>query len=225
MLDMLLILQRRGQATARELAEQLEVSVRTVLRDVDALSEAGIPIYTLRGSGGGIALMDGFQTDLTGLAEDEARCLFLVGQPALAHCLGLADPTRRAAEKLLAALPAALAGQVGAISDWLLHDIEPWPRPQIPHRELARLGSCIRQQRVVELLLPDPPVITVQPLGLVLKAGAWWLVVTGGREQVAEVISLDRLRATRLTRRRFDPPTGFDLGRFWSLAGRSAVGG
>ncbi|MBK5332446.1 MAG: HTH domain-containing protein, partial [Ilumatobacteraceae bacterium] len=80
-LDMLLVLQRRGRLTAMQLADALEVSERTVLRDVEALGEAGVPIFTVQGAGGGIELMDGFQTHLTGLTTDEASSLFLVGQP------------------------------------------------------------------------------------------------------------------------------------------------
>lgn len=96
---MLLALQLRGRLTARELADALEVSERTILRDVEALSEAGVPIYTSRGSGGGIELIDGFQTRLTGLTVDEAECLFLVGQPQVAHRLGLGASTQRARNK------------------------------------------------------------------------------------------------------------------------------
>src|SRR4029077_13256502 len=107
-LDMLLVLQRRGQVTAQELADTLEVSERTILRDVEALSEAGVPIFTVRGSGGGIALMEGFQTRLTGLTTDEARSLFLVGQPQVAHRLGLGAPTRTARNKLLNAIAPTL---------------------------------------------------------------------------------------------------------------------
>src|SRR5437899_362421 len=106
---MLLLLQRRGRLTARELAAALEVSERTILRDVDALNEAGVPLVTSRGSGGGIELLDGFETRLTGLTPQEAECLFLVGQPQVAHRLGLAAPTRSAQHKLSNAVPQPLA--------------------------------------------------------------------------------------------------------------------
>jgi predicted DNA-binding transcriptional regulator YafY len=110
-LDMLLILQRRGRLTAGELGAALEVSQRTVLRDVEALSETGVPIYATRGAGGGIELMDGFQTRLTGLTQEEAECLFLVGQPQVAHRLGLGATVRSARAKLSSGLPPALAEQ------------------------------------------------------------------------------------------------------------------
>src|SRR4029450_9794705 len=103
-LDMLLVLQRRGGLTARELGAALEVSERTILRDVEALSEAGVPIYASRGSGGGIELMDGFETRLTGLTPQEAECLFLVGQPQVAHRLGPGGAAGRAGHKPRSAL-------------------------------------------------------------------------------------------------------------------------
>ena len=98
-LDMLLILQRRGRSTAAELAERLEVSERTILRDVEALGEAGVPILSIRGVGGGIELLDGFETRLTGLTEKEASAVFLAGTPEVAKRLGLAQPARRASQK------------------------------------------------------------------------------------------------------------------------------
>src|SRR5438270_13658102 len=124
-LDMLLLLQRRGRMTARELAETLEVSERTILRDIDACGEAGVPIVTMRGAGGGIELMDGFQTRLTGLTTGEAICLFLAGQPHVAHRLGLGAPTRTARNKLLTALPPGLAAEANRLSTWFLHDPDP----------------------------------------------------------------------------------------------------
>jgi predicted DNA-binding transcriptional regulator YafY len=212
-LDMLLVLQRRGRMTARELAEVLEVSERTILRDVEALSEAGAPIFTARGSGGGIELLDGFETRLTGLTTDEARCLFLVGQPQVAHRLGLGAPTLTVRNKLLTAIAPALAQEADDLTSWFLHDPDPWTGNRIPHGELRRLARSVHQHRQVELTISHSAPVTVQPLGLVLKAGSWHLVVTG--RAGAEAMCIDELRATRLTNRRFTPPTDFNLAEFW----------
>jgi predicted DNA-binding transcriptional regulator YafY len=214
-LDMLLVLQRRGQITARELAGTLEVSERTVLRDVEALSEAGVPIFTVRGSGGGIALMEGFQTRLTGLTTDEARSLFLVGQPQVAHRLGLGAPTRTARNKLLNAIAPTLSEEADQLASWFLNDPDPWAGNRIPHGELRRLGRSIQQHRRVEVTLGHEPLLTVRPLGLVLKAGSWNLIhVT---KDVVDVLCIDDLRATRLTNQFFIPPADFDLTEFWTL--------
>jgi predicted DNA-binding transcriptional regulator YafY len=212
-LDMLLMLQRRGRRTATELAEALEVSERTILRDVEALSEAGVPIFTVQGAGGGIELMDGFQTHLTGLTSDEARCLLLVGQPHVAHRLGLGAPTRTARNKLLAAVPPALAEEADGLSDWFLHDPDPWAGNHVAHGELRRLARSVQLRRRIELTIALEPAIVVRPLGLVLKAGSWHLVVAGSDTIV--VICIDELRATRMTTQVFAPPVGFDLTEFW----------
>jgi len=210
---MLLMLQRTGRATARELAGALEVSERTVLRDVEALSEAGAPIFTARGAGGGIELLDGFETRLTGLAPDEARCLFLIGQPQVAHRLGLGAPTRRARNKLLSALSAALAGEADGLSTWFLHDAAPWTGNRIPHGELRRLAHAVRQRRMVELTFASDPSSVAQPLGLVLKAGSWHLICAAGA--AIDVVCIDELRAARLTNHGFSAPEGFSLTEFW----------
>jgi predicted DNA-binding transcriptional regulator YafY len=211
---MLLVLQRRGRLTAGELAEALEVSERTILRDVEALSEAGVPIYTSRGSGGGIELMDGFETRLTGLTAEEAECLFLVGQPQVAHRLGLGASTQSARNKLANAVPAAFAEQPDSLSGWFLHDPDSWEGHLIPHGELRRIAASIRGRRRVELHIAHDPPVTVEPLGLVLKAGSWHLVT--GDHGSTSVICLDGLRATRLTRQRYEPPPGFSLSGCWT---------
>jgi predicted DNA-binding transcriptional regulator YafY len=213
LLDMLLVLQRRGRTTARELADTFEVSERTVLRDVEALSEAGVPIFTERGAGGGIELMDGFRTNLTGLTDSEAQTLFLVGQPQVAHRLGLDAPTRIVRNKLLNAIGPTLADDADHLSRWFLHDPDPWRGNRIPHGELRRLARCIHERRRVELTIARCAAVTVRPLGLVLKAGSWHLVVAK-RTGVA-VVDIDELRATRITNQRFTPPADFDLDAFW----------
>ena len=210
---MLQILQRRGRLTARELARQLDVSQRTILRDVDAFSEAGVPIFTTRGGHGGIEVMDGFQTRLTGLTTDEAESLFLVGQPELAHRLGLGVPARATRNKLLNAIAPMLATEAEELASWFLHDPDPPHGHQIPHGELRRLSRSIKRSRVVELVIGQEPAVSVRPLGLVLKAGSWSLVVMGKRGP--EVLCIDQLRSTRLTNQVFVRPVDFQLDRFW----------
>jgi predicted DNA-binding transcriptional regulator YafY len=213
LLEMLLVLQRRGRVTAGELAATFEVSERTVLRDVEALSEAGVPVFAARGAGGGIELLQGFRTRLTGLTVDEARALFLAGQGQVAHRLGLAVPARSTRAKLLEALPAPLAEEAEGLDGWFVHDPDPWSGNRVPHGELRRLARCVQQHRRVELTIGRAAPVTVEPLGLALKAGTWHLVVAG--EGAPEVVALGDLRATRLTNRQFDPPGGFELGAFW----------
>jgi predicted DNA-binding transcriptional regulator YafY len=212
-LDMLLVLQRRGRTTAQQLAAQLEVTERTILRDVEVLSEAGVPIFTVRGAGGGIELMDGFQTHLTGLTTDEAGSLFLVGQPHVAHRLGLGAPTRTAKNKLLNAIPPALAQEADRLSAWFLHDPDPWAGNRIPHGELRRIARSIQRRNKIEITVAHEPGFAVRPLGLVLKEGSWNLVVS--RDDGIAVLCIDQLRATRLTIQPFTPPADFDLASFW----------
>jgi predicted DNA-binding transcriptional regulator YafY len=220
-LDMLLVLQRRGRLTAQELATELEVSERTILRDVEALSEAGVPIYTTRGAGGGIELMDGFETRLTGLTADEALCLFLVGQPQVAHRLGLGAPTLTARNKLLNAISPNLAEEADRLSTWFVHDPDPWTGNRVPHGELRRIARCIHRHRKIELMIGHEPAVLVRPLGLALKAGSWHVVAAGRRE--IEVLRLDELRATRLTNQPFTPPAAFDLTEFWTAHAAAGV--
>ena len=210
---MLQILQRRGRMTAHALAQQLDVSERTILRDVDAFSEAGVPIFTTRGGRGGIEVMDGFQTRLTGLTTDEAESLFLVGQPEVAHRLGLGVPARATRNKLLNAISPMLAAEADQLASWFLHDPDPPHGHEIPHGELRRLSRSIKGCRKVELFTGQAAGLTVRPLGLVLKAGSWNLVVMGKRR--VEVLCIDGLRATRLTNEQFVRPSDFNLTKFW----------
>ena len=215
LLDMLLVLQRRGRLTARDLASALEVSERTILRDVEALSEAGVPIRTSRGSGGGIDLLGGFETRLTGLTRQEVHCLPLVGQPDIAHRLGMGEPTRSVQNKLENAIPAALIDEADTLSSWFVHDPLPWGTEPVPQQELSRIVGAIRRRRRLEVGLADrPTVLVVEPLGLVLKAGSWNLVARVGEE--TSVIGLDTLRHVRLTRQRFEPPAAFSLPDCWA---------
>ena len=213
-LNMLLVLQRRGKLTAAELSEALEVSERTVLRDVAALSEAGVPIYTVQGHEGGIELLDGFETRLTGLETDEAGALFLAGQPEVAHRLGLGVAARTARDKLLHALSPAGARAAEDLGEWFVHDPDPMAGHEIPHGELRRIADAIGRRRRIELHFAAAPMVTCDPLGLVLNAGDWWIAArTDGTVELRELADL---RGTRITRQPFERPDGFVLAEVWA---------
>src|ERR1700744_4891392 len=116
LLEMLLVLQTRRAVTAAELAERLEVSTRTVYRDAEALGAAGVPVYADRGRGGGIRLLPGFRTDVTGLTQDEAQALFVLTTGGAQADLGLAAPLRSAITKVLRAVPSPFQPAAAAAS-------------------------------------------------------------------------------------------------------------
>jgi predicted DNA-binding transcriptional regulator YafY len=219
LVDMLLILQRRGKQTAAQLATELEVSVRTILRDVEALSSAGVPIFARQGTGGGIELVDQFRTRLTAMTSNEAAALFLAGQPLLAALLGRSADAAAARRKLLDALPDGLQARAEAIDRWFVHDPIGRRGSRLPYGELRRLGSAIGDSVEVEISLGDDAPSPVRPIGVVLEAGSWFLVVLsdGGTESVC----IDDLRGLRLTRRSFARPPNFDLPDTWHRLSRA----
>jgi len=219
LVDMLLILQRRGRLTARQLANELEVSPRTVLRDVNALSGAGVPIFTVQGVHGGIELTSGFRTELTGVTAAEAAALFLAGQPMVAEWLGLGSDATAARRKLIEALPPQLRDVADHLDRWFLHD------PGGRHgrdgdgdgdqaEAIRRLAGAIRSRVAVELTFGAGATRAVQPLGLVLETGEWHLVLDDG-DQI-DACRLRDLRAVRVTRLHTPPTDGFDVRMFWS---------
>ena len=181
LLEILLLLQARGQVTAAELAQRLEVSARTVYRDAEALSAAGVPIYTERGRAGGIRLLPGYRTDVTGLTQDEARALFVLSTGGAQQDLGLGNAARSAILKVMRAVPEPFRPAATATSQRILVDPAGWMRGGEPAGHLEVLQAAVFSGRRVRLGYRssgqrEPSERMVDPYGLVCKAGIWYLV-------------------------------------------------
>jgi predicted DNA-binding transcriptional regulator YafY len=217
LVTLLLLLQTRGRMTAAELAQELEVSERTVHRDVDALGEAGVPIYAERGPHGGVQLVEGYRTRLTGMTGDEAEALFLSGLPGPAAELGLGTVVTAARLKVLAALPSELRVRASRLVERFYLDAAGWFRggDSVPH--LAAVAEAVWEGRRlwIEYERDDVRVERVlEPLGLVLKAGTWYAVASVEGE--IRTYRLSRVTAARPLDERFERPDGFDLASHWA---------
>ncbi|MFA1543702.1 helix-turn-helix transcriptional regulator [Actinomadura monticuli] len=231
LLSLLLLLQTRERMTARELAAELEVSVRTVYRDVESLSAAGVPVYADRGPDGGYRLLGGYRTRLTGLTEDEAASLPLSGIPGPATQLGLGDVL--AAElKLLAALPPALRGRATRIRERFHLDAPGWFRTpdDVPH--LHAIADAVWNQHRIEIGYrrwrhPQHVTRTLDPLGVVLKAGTWYLIARpapppdttdapDGPRAALRTYRISRVLTLTTRHDHFERPDGFDLAAHWA---------
>jgi predicted DNA-binding transcriptional regulator YafY len=179
---MLLLLQSRGRVTAAEIAAKLEVSPRTVYRDAEALSLAGVPIYAERGRGGGISLLPGYRSDLTGLTLDESKALFVLTTGGAQADLGLGGPLLRSAlAKVLRAVPAPYRDSATAVGERILVDPAGWMRPAEQSPWLGALQAAVFADRRVRLQYRSMTQSgasdrVVDPYGLVSKSGIWYLV-------------------------------------------------
>lgn len=182
---LLLLLQARGRMTAAGLASELEVSPRTIQRDVEALAAAGVPVYSERGRDGGYRLVGGYRSRLTGLDPDEARALVAVGTAAPARELGLGQALMSARLKLIASLPAGLRDEMSAAASRFHLDAPGWFTRQRPVPFLDALAEGVFGDLVVEARYrgrSGPRARRLEPLGLVLKAGTWYVVARGDGE-------------------------------------------
>ncbi len=218
LVNVLLLLQTRSRMTAAELADELEVSVRTIYRDVEALAEAGVPIYAERGSHGGVRLVDGYRTRLTGLTADEAEAVFLSGLPGPAAELGLGTVVAAARLKVMAALPPELRVRASRIAERFHLDAPGWFQmsEELPHLEM--LASAVWQSRQVRMLYRrgDRGGIVerqIEPLGLVLKGGIWYLVARAATN--IRTYRVSRILEMALLPEPFERPMDFDLADHW----------
>jgi predicted DNA-binding transcriptional regulator YafY len=215
----LLLLQARGRMTAAELAAELEISVRTVYRDIEALSASGVPVYGEAGHDGGYRLVGGYRTRLTGLTSGEAEALWLAGLPAAAADLGLGPMLATAELKLAAALPAEQRTQAGAIRQRFHLDSANWYADSDPAPALPDVVDAVWRQRRIRVHYrrwahPQQVVRTVDPYGLVLKAGRWYLVAAA--KSGIRTYRISQMGSVEVLESGFERPGDFDLAEHWA---------
>jgi predicted DNA-binding transcriptional regulator YafY len=217
LLSMLMLLQTHRRLTARKLAAELEVSERTIYRDVVALNSAGIPIYTESGPGGGISLIEDYQTDLTGLLPQEVHALSMLNIPEALVSLGVDHALKAALLKLAAAIPPSMRATQAQTHNRLHLDATWWFQADEPMPHLQTLKDAVWQDRPLQITYQGEfntiGQQVVSPYGLVAKTNVWYLVYAlAGHlrvRRVAQIISAEILPDT------FTRPVDFDLTAFW----------
>jgi predicted DNA-binding transcriptional regulator YafY len=218
LLSLLLLLQTRGRMTAEQLARELEVSVRTIYRDVDALSAAGVPVYGDAGHDGGYQLLGGYRTRLTGLTGPEAETLFLSGLPGPAAELGLGNVLAAATLKLRAALPASLRESADRLSERFYLDAPGWYRTSADTEFLPMVASAVWERQVIRVRYrrwkePTEVERTIEPHGLVLKAGTWY--VAARCDGSFRTYRVDQITDAQASGESFAPAPDFELETYW----------
>lgn len=215
LLELMLHLQTRSRLTAADLADRLGVSVRTIHRDLDALSASGVPVYATRGPNGGVALLEGWRTHLTGFTEPEIQALAALRGPGALDDLGLSSAFRTGVLKLAAALPAAQRATAEHARQRLHVDASGWFAAKEPTVALGVLREAVWQDRKVRLAYVDFDGArsnrVVEPLGLVIKSDRWYLVA--GTARGTTVFRVSRVLRASLLEQTFVRPEGFDLER------------
>jgi predicted DNA-binding transcriptional regulator YafY len=217
LLTIQMLLQTRGRMSAPALAAALEVSLRTLYRDVDQLSAAGVPIYAERGRSGGYQLQEGWKTSLTGLTPSESQAVFLTGLGGPAAQLGLGPQVETAKLKLLAALPAGWRDDAQRISSKLHLDPVDWYRESEPVPQLQPVADAVwREQRLSIRYESWKASATrrIDPLGLVIKAGTWYLVAGIGEQ--ARTFRVSNIGEAQLLDEPVRRPKRFDLAAYWA---------
>lgn len=219
LMSILLLLQTRDRVTADELATHLEVSVRTIYRDMESLTSAGIPVYGDPGHAGGYRLLDGFRTRLNLLTTDEAESLLFTGLPGAAADLGLGALVTGARLKLMSALPPELRDRATRIAERFHLDTPGWYGEDEPAPYLPVVADAVwneRSLRFTYIRWAEPHLVarTTAPLGLVLKSGNWYLVArTDDRTRTYRISRIMEIQVLDTPAPR---PADFDLPTYWT---------
>lgn len=217
LLALLLALQRAGSCTAAELAAELEVSIRTIYRDVAALQAAGVPIYTTSGSGGGIRLLERWRSPVDGMTTDEVRALAVGGGPAAD--LGLRPVLAVARSKLRSGLPESVRVELDRVAERFLVDHEAWFRPGTPPPALDVVADAVWSGTKLDIRYErDGGTVSrrLDPLGIVLKDHVWYLVARHRGQ--ARTYRVSRIADARRLDEPVDRPSGFDLEQHWAAS-------
>jgi predicted DNA-binding transcriptional regulator YafY len=217
LLSILMTLQARGRVTAQVLADECEVSLRTIYRDIDALSAAGVPVYSDRGSAGGYRLLEGYRTRLNGLSLEEAKALFLSGLTGPAAALGFGPVMAAAQLKLTAALPVEMRSAADQMRACFHLDAPGWFHENDLPVHLQDIAMAVWDRRLIEIRYRSWKAETrrrVAPLGLVLKSGAWYLA--GLVDNSVRTYRIARIREMKVLDEGFERPSDFDLEAYWT---------
>lgn len=218
LISLLMLLQANGRMTADDLAERLEVSTRTIYRDLDALSISGVPVYAERGPNGGCMLMESYRTNLTGLNEKEVQALFMFTVPGLLADLGADKASEAAMLKLMASLPAPFQQDATFVQQRLHLDPAAWFQSdeEVPYLPLVQTAVWENKRLRMNYRRGDGQWVKrlIDPYGLVAKASVWY-VVGGMYNAMIQVYRVSRIMDAELTGSQFERPKDFDLAAYW----------
>lgn len=212
LISIVMLLQTHEKMTAEQLARETEVSQRTIYRDITALNTSGIPIYTDRGPGGGIALLESYRTSLTGMSEDEARALFMMNIPDALVELGIGEVLKSAWLKLGASLPASQQSIQAQTQQRIYLDSTPWEQKDEAAAHINVLHQAVWQDRLIRLVYKGKfntqIEIKLAPLGLVAKMNTWYLVGKQGQHmrvvRISDILHVESLKEVYHREDKFD---------------------
>ena len=221
LLSILLLLQTRGRMTADALAAEFEVSVRTIYRDIDQLSAAGAPVYAERGRAGGFQLLDGYRTRLTGLTDSEAETLFLGGLAGPAAQMGFSEAVTTMQLKLLAALPPERQAAAERLAGRFHLDPAGWHQGADDAARLPAIAQAVWNNRRIDVRYESwkgEVERTLEPLGLILKGGLWYLAAraAGAAQDEPRTYRVSNILSLTMDEETFERPGSFNLSAWWA---------
>lgn len=223
LLKMMILLQTRGKMTAIQLADELEVSRRTILRDINALSFSGVPIYADGGHGGGISLDENYRIKLNGLKEVEVQALILSSNAALLSDIGLEDAAEQSLMKLLTALPSLYEHSIKQFQNYIYIDPVAWWHKEQPLTYLETIQDAVYANRVIQIAYQKHDgtrlIRTIQPYGLVAKASVWYCVAA--HDNQFRNYRISRISEVKLLNETFIRDSEFNLAKYWQTSTRN----